>query len=294
MCISKPGPGVELQPSDIGYPSALSLQNALREWIEIRRWSLYTLTCALVQLAGGPEAVLASQETALVLHVIPRHHSDGEHSGNPAMAFRFGRAAITDKSSDDYVRANWTSVQENVKLVHDTSTVNFTLLSDTKWGTTGCYELTSPAVGTLPVVYVVHRTGVVHCHAFALFHRPLRHVQSQDVADARTRAALEELVRMMEEAISSILVYREPLGALQLEPDGWICEAAPGKRRKTWKWRRLPADEEMRRMREELLDRIVPGRTSGLTALQVLTLFDDRQDRASRTNETVRFACVRR
>ncbi|KAM5542666.1 hypothetical protein V8D89_003627 [Ganoderma adspersum] len=293
MCISKPDPDVELQPSDLGYPSALSLQNALREWIEIQRWSLYTLTCALVQLAGGPEAVLASQETALVLHVIPRHHSAGEHGGNPAMAFRFGRASITGKSSDDDVRANWADIQENIKLVHDTSTVNFTLLSETKSGATGCYELMAPAVGTLPVVYVVHRMGVVRCHAFALFHRPLCHVQSQDVANARTRAALEELVRMMEEALSSVIVYRESLCPLQLEPDGWICEAV-GKRRKTWTWRRLPADEEMRRKREELLDRIVPGRTSGLTAPQVLTLFNDRKDRCSQTREVVRFAYVRR
>ena len=270
MCLSKPDADVELQPSDLGYPSSLSIRYALGEWIEIQRWSLYTLTCTLVQLEGGPDVVLASQEKALLVHVIPRHRN--EHGGNPATAFRFGSAAIADKSSNDDVGANWEGIRDTVCLVHGASTLAI-LRTDPDPDRNGTRdELTAP-VGTFPVMFVVHGVGVVRHHAFTLFRHPLRHVKSQDAADACTRAALEDLVRMIRVILSGVLVYRSALDPRQPEPDLWICEPA-GKRKKTWKWKPFPVDEAIWRKREELLEVIVPGRTSDLTARQVLTLFD--------------------
>ncbi|PIL30605.1 hypothetical protein GSI_07306 [Ganoderma sinense ZZ0214-1] len=273
LCISESDAtgsvAVELLPSDLGYPSFLALHHALGEWVEIQRWSLYTLTCALVELEGGPTAVLESQEKVLLLHLVARHRADEEcNGGNPAMAFRFGHAVITDKASIQGIRENWAEVQKNVELVAANTAEAFLSSGRTR------NPMRIP-IGTFPVVYVVHRMGVVRYHAFTLFHLPLRHVRSQDVSDERTRAALEDLVRMMKEALCSILIYRRPEDPRQPEPDWWICEPV-GRRRKTWRWRLFPGTEEKWRHREELLERIVPGRTSGLTARQALTLLDYR------------------
>ncbi len=206
------------------------------------------------------------------------------------MAFRFGRAAITDKSHDDTVRAHWTAIQEHVERVNETSPLAF-LGSDPD--PDGTRDELAASVGRLPVVYVVHRGGVVRYHSFTLFDRPLCHVESQDLTDWRTRTALGEVVRMMKESLGNIIVYRNPLCPLQLEPDWWMCEPA-GKRGKTWQWRPFLADEGTWRKREELLDQIVPGaRASGLTARQVLTLFDHRQDRCSLASEMLMLAYAR-
>ena len=268
MCVSESDAcaNSEILPSELGYASPLALQEALGEWVEIQRWSLYTLTCALVQLAGGASAVLETQVKALLLHVVARPRD--EHDGNPSMAFRFGHAVITDKASVPGIRDNWAEIQKNVDIVETSTAETFLVSGRTR------DPLAAP-IGTFPVVYVVHRVGTVRYHAFTLFHLPFRYVESQDISDERTRAALEDLVRMMKEALCSILVYRRPEDPCQADPDWWICEP-DGRRRKKWRWKLFPWTEEKRRAREELLEKIVPGRTSSLTARQALTLLDYR------------------
>lgn len=193
----------------------MALQAALGEWVEIQRWSLFTLTCALVQLEGGPDAALEPQEKVLLLHVIARNHA--KHDGNPAMVFRLGHAVITDKSSNESIRENWAEVQKNVDIVNCNSEFAFLTSSRTRsW-------MAAP-IGMLPVVYVIHGVGAVRYHAFTLYSLRIRHVKSQDLTDERTRAVLADLVRIMKEVLCNIVMYHRPEDPCQREPDWWICE----------------------------------------------------------------------
>ena len=265
VCTIKSSADSELQASDFGYPSLLSHFNALHDWIELRRWCLFTLACALVQLEGGVDAVLATQKI-LVVNLIPAHRD--AHDGNPAMAFRLDAAALVDRACDDsdFLRENWAYIQANADL----------------WGRASANALLDPErscesptpVGSLPIVYIVRRTNMVSGHAFAPFRLPLRHVASENPADARTRAALEDLVRLMKGVLCMPFVFRRAENPRELQPDWGFLERM-GRRRKTWKWKDFPAgDEELWRTRERLLHMLMPGSTSELTPLQVLTLFN--------------------
>ncbi|KAI1782264.1 hypothetical protein LXA43DRAFT_1148444 [Ganoderma leucocontextum] len=247
LCTSEPNPNFELQASDLGYPSPLSLFNALIEWIELRRWCLYTLACALVRLEGGVEAVLAAQKVLLV-QVVPAHRT--EHDSNPAMAFQFDRAAIVENDGSDFLRENWASIRPNVEFARLSSA--FAFLDPAR------RDRLSAPVGSLPVVYVVHRTNIISGQAFPLLRLPLRHVDNQDVADGRTRAALEDLVRIMKAALCHVIVHRRAENPQQQEPDWGIFERT-GRRRKTWKWTLLSPDQETWRRREKLLDQMNVG-----------------------------------
>ena len=70
-------------------------------------------------------------------------------------------------------------------------------------------------------------------------------------------------------------VFRRAENPREPQPDWGFLERM-GRRRKTaWKWKDFPAgDEELWRTRERLLRMLMPGSTSDLTPLQVLTLFD--------------------
>ncbi|KAI1783167.1 hypothetical protein LXA43DRAFT_1134335 [Ganoderma leucocontextum] len=220
VCTTEPNANFELQATDLGYPSPLALSNALDEWIEIQRWCLYTLTCALVQLEGGVDAVLAAQK-GLVLHVVPAHRS--EHDGSPAMAFRFGHAVIADKDSDGFLRENWKDICATVEHAHVSSALAFLAAGERN-------ERLATPLGSFPVVYFVYRTNLASCHTFTLFHLPLRHVagNSKDedaAADGRTRAACEELVHVMKELLCSKIVYRRAENPRRgPEPDWGIYE----------------------------------------------------------------------
>ncbi|KAI1791287.1 hypothetical protein LXA43DRAFT_434698 [Ganoderma leucocontextum] len=275
-CSSEPNVDLNLQASHLGYPSSLSLLNALDEWIDTRRWCLYTLMCALVQLEGGVDAVLAdssgihparTSQKALILHVVPAHCT--EHDGNPALSFRLGHASIAHKDSEGFLRANWGAIEENAKLASTPFFFLANLLGSEKRD-----DVAAP-VGILPVVYIVHGTDIVNRQAFTLYHLPLRYVDGnlKDVADGRTRAACQELVEIMKDALSKPFVYMRAENLQRPEPDWGIYERT-GTQMKKWRWRQLPADRKSWRMWDRLTDELLPGRTSCLTPRQVLTLFD--------------------
>ncbi|KAI1782823.1 hypothetical protein LXA43DRAFT_1068247 [Ganoderma leucocontextum] len=268
-CTSKPNTNFELQESDLGYPSPLSFFHALSEWMELRRWCLSTLTCALVQLEGGVDAVLATQKV-LVFHIVPFHRT--EHDGDPAMAFRFDHAVFIHGDSDDFLHEKMAEIRANIPAATNLSSTPFpdplAFLDPERKD-----RLASP-VGSLPILYVVCRTSMVSGQVFTLFRLPLRHVDSEDPADERTRAALEDLATMMMAALCLQILYRHAENPQQLEPD-WGHFERTGRRGKTWKWTPLPASEEMWRRREKVLDQMTrPGSTSDLTPRQLLTLFD--------------------
>ncbi len=272
MCIGKPIVSAELDADDLGYPSNLSLFNALLEWIEIRRWCLLTLSCALVQLGGGVDAVLGTRKV-LLLDVVPVHHS--EHDGSPAMAFQLGQAALVDRDRDDFLRANWACIQDNIGLCGLSTTLALLgLLALLPAEPRGAL---ATLLGSVPDVFVVHGTNMVSSQVFTLFRLPLRHVASEDpTANAHTRAALEDLVKIMQGVLCTRMVFRRPEDPNQLQPDWGIFERT-GRRGKMWKWKHIPADEETWRGRAKALEELRPGSTSGLTTLQVLTLFDYRR-----------------
>ncbi|KAM5540750.1 hypothetical protein V8D89_005583 [Ganoderma adspersum] len=263
MCTIKSSTDSELQASYFSYPSLLSHFNTLHDWIELRRWSLFTLTCALIQLEGSIDAVLGAQKV-LVVNLIPAHRD--AHDGNLARAFRLDAAALVDRDSSNFLRENWAYIQANTDL----------------WGRTSANALlnqersdafTAP-VGSLPVVYIARRTSMVSSHAFTLFRLPLRHVMSEDAADTCTWAALEDLVRLMNGVLYTPFVFHRAENPHEPQPDWGFLECT-GRRGKTWKWRGVPADDqEQWRMWEKLLCLLMPGSTSDLTPLQVLTLFD--------------------
>ena len=266
MCRAEPDTSFELQAADLGYPSPLSLSAALDEWIEIRRWCLFTLTCALIMLEGGVDAVLASQLKAPMLTVVPAHLS--EHYGNPALAFRFGHAVIVDKDADDSLRESWDEIRTSVNLSIITSDLAFL---DTERRN----QRLAPPVGSFPVVFFVSRTNVANCHTFAPFHLPLRHVNGnlKDPACGHVRAACEELVHIMEALLSDELVYRRANDPRRPEPE-WGFYERVGRRRRKWQWRRIPQCQDSWRLWEKLTEDFLRDHASGLTPRQVLTLFD--------------------
>ena len=261
------------QANHLGYVSSLSLINVLDEWIEIRRWCLFTLACALVQLAGGVDAVLEgapaspllAAQKALILHIVPEPRT--AHGGNPALAFRLANASIVDRKSDDFLRANWEDIEVKARF----ASVPVMVL-------TGAYDsdtLAAPA-GILPAVYMVHGTDIYNPQAFTLFHLPLRHVGGtlKDPPDERTRAACEELVAIVKDIIHKPLVYMRADDWNQPEPDWGVYRLTGTQKKKGWECTELPADEKSWMMWERLVDEMWPGRTSGLTPCEVLTLFD--------------------
>ncbi|KAM5543183.1 hypothetical protein V8D89_003057 [Ganoderma adspersum] len=274
MCASKSNTDPNLQIAHLGYLGPQSFINALEEWVEIRRWCLYTLMCALVQLEGGVDAVLEggapdampTSQKALVLHVAPAEPA----GGNPAFAFRLSHASIAHKDSEGVLRDNWTDIEDNAKFTSMPVKILTQALGSNERGV----RLATPA-GILPAVYVVHGTNVVNRQAFTLYHLPLRYVDGnlKDVADGRTRAACEELVEMVKDLLDKPVVCREAEDLRRPEPDWGIYERT-GTRTKKWKWRYLPANGKSWRMWERLTDELFPGRTSRLTPRQVLTLFD--------------------
>ena len=255
--------------SDLGYPSTVSHFNKLLEWIELHHWCLFTLTCALVQLEGGVDAVVGTNKV-LVVYVNPAHRT--AHGGNPAMAFQLAQAALIERDKEDFLRENWAYIRANADLCGFSAAI--ALLDPGALLPERSDEVASP-VGTLPVVYVVRRTNMVSGQAFPLFSLPLRHRASEDVADARTRAAFEDLAKMMKGLLcDSDIVLRRAENPGEPQPDWGFLERT-GKRGKTWKWRGIPADDqEERRKQERVLRRLMTGSTSGLTPFQVLTLFD--------------------
>ncbi|KAI1782462.1 hypothetical protein LXA43DRAFT_453751 [Ganoderma leucocontextum] len=266
VCTPEPDTNFELQAADLGYHGFLSLHNALLEWVEIHRWCLYTLTCALVQLEGGVDAVIASQK-ALVLTVVPAHRT--EHDDNPALAFRFISAVIADTDSNTSLCENWAAIKDGADTLAQLFTPGFTNYPNSEPPN----ELPTP-VGNLPVIYLVDRTNVVSCQGFTLFHLPLRHVDGKDVADGRARAACEDLVQIIKGILYSDLVHRRAEDPRRPEPEVGIYERT-GRRKKTWKWRVLAGNPDRWGMWESLAAVMLPGGlSSGLTPRQVLTLFD--------------------
>ena len=275
MCVSKSNTNDvdDLQIAHLGYLGPQSFINALEEWVEIRRWCLFTLMCALVQLEGGVDAVLEgaapdtmpTSQKAIVLHVVAAKPADG----NPAFAFRLSHASIAHKDSEAVLRDNWTEIEDNAKFLSAPVKILTHALGSNKRG-----RLAIPA-GILPAVYVVRGTNVVNRQAFTLYHLPLRHVGGslKDVPDARTRAACEELVEIVKDLLDKPVVCMQADDLQRPEPDWGIYELTGGKTKK-WKWRELPADGKSWRTWERLTDEMWPGRTSRLTPREVLTLFD--------------------
>ena len=82
-------------------------------------------------------------------------------------------------------------------------------------------------------------------------------------------------MRLMKGVFYMPFVFRRAENPREPQPDWGFLERM-GRRRKTaWKWKDFPAgDEELWRTRERLLRMLMPGSTSDLTPLQVLTLYD--------------------
>ena len=273
QCTSQSNADRNVQANHLGYVSSLSLIIALDEWIEIRRWCLYTLMCALVQLEGGVDAMLEGSvshgtvpisQKALIFHVIPAHHAD--HDGNPALAFQLARVSVVARDSDDYLRANWEDVKNKAKAAGTSANMLFRALGADKL---------APPVGILPAVFMVDGTDIVYIHGFTLYHLPLRHLVGnlKDAPDARTRAACEELVAIAKDLLDKTLLFWQADDLLQPEPYWGIYERT-GARKKQWKGVQLAIDQNSWRLWEEQTDERWPGRTSGLTSRQVLMLFD--------------------
>ncbi|KAM5542695.1 hypothetical protein V8D89_003656 [Ganoderma adspersum] len=248
--------------SDLSYPSSVSHFNTLLEWVKLCRWCLFTLACALVQLEGGVDAVLGRQKV-LVVYINPAHHT--AHGGNPAAAFQLAQAALVERDKEDFLRKHWMYLQANADLCGFSAAIALR-----------CHRPPRPRAERRVHGPRREPPGRVHLsgHAFALFRLPLRHVASEDAADARTRAALEDLVRLMKRVFYMPFVFHRAEDPREPQPDLGFLEHT-GRWGKTWRWKDFPAgDEELRRMREKLLYLLMLGGMSDLTPLQVLMLFD--------------------
>ena len=216
--------------ADLGYPTPISLHQALCDWTEAHHWTLLTLVDILILLNGGVDYNgSGTRGLVVIVKAIPK-----TDNLNPARAFKVVNAEVGDQARYPRLALSWRDINEVCEEGFRTLMPVFEQ--------SGVAPELSP-VSVFPVLYVVQHTGMMVGKRHTLLRRPLRHVpQPVALHDPHTRTVLEDVVRLCTYLAGSEIVLRTiPTEGLTVDyiPIVGRMVRAPGSK-KAWKWKAVP------------------------------------------------------
>ncbi|CDO68868.1 hypothetical protein BN946_scf185000.g11 [Trametes cinnabarina] len=222
-------PGTSSQPdagsdSFAGFPTAISLADAIREWVRIHDYGFNVIANATVLLNGGVDRAFASpQALRFELDIGPNNKGDG----NPANVFKLDRISLDTKES--FLRPTgltdaeaWDRREEQCRYDAMRKRVEFPHVTIT---------------GVLPAAFLVLNTGLVAWHQFPVF--APRHFDFSAPLAPPLQFLLDDLIAMSLVAMNAGDILRLPkvhIGRPEPEVGNLI------RRDKQWKWRNKDED----------------------------------------------------
>ncbi|KAI9056924.1 hypothetical protein FKP32DRAFT_1598804 [Trametes sanguinea] len=139
-----------------GFPTAISLADAIREWVRIHDYGFTVITESTVLLNGGVNHAFAtSHALRFVLDLGPNNKGDG----NPATVFKLIHKSLETKASflrqpDLTDEEDWSKREQACRLEAVRKRLEVPHVT---------------VAGVLPAAFMVHNTGLVAWHRFPIF-----------------------------------------------------------------------------------------------------------------------------
>lgn len=194
----------------LGRATVAEVVQAAKDWTVAHRLSLFMLTTVLVELGGGVDVAL-NEPHVVIFELGPPKAYDG----SPSTAFKLeaGSYIHRDDLKGSVVESQWsapaTAMREAIARE--------------------CRDNPDVA-GLVPVTFCLRGSPIAPNTSFPLC-RP--RVPEGRTVDARTRAALQQLIALLSPVINDGLVLSVPTDASQIVPDmGRLVQG-----RKSWVWR---------------------------------------------------------
>ncbi|KAI0767208.1 hypothetical protein C8Q74DRAFT_1219145 [Fomes fomentarius] len=206
---ARSSPAIQLVLDRLGYPTVMSLADALRDWLEIHKHALQIMATISAHLNGGIEHNLQSPERAFVMYVDVREHILGNLNDNPAARFRIENSLIRDKSElpgipwhepDEYdIDSSDTDSYSDSDLDLTPGSSSQLVLENGGASATATEDLPAPGpdpdsfgyFSSIAIFQPDGLPGALTCHRLVRLYRTRR---ADDTAlDEETRVALKEL-----------------------------------------------------------------------------------------------------
>ncbi|RPD59220.1 hypothetical protein L226DRAFT_102156 [Lentinus tigrinus ALCF2SS1-7] len=232
----------------LGFPTAVSLAHALKDWAEAHRWSFTTMTKATVLLQGGPDSMKLNSGTPHFMSYMITPNKAGD--GSPASTFRVESLGLI--SADEYrggdamLQKAWEDAEPGRKAMD----ASFRQDGDPSFA------------GVISVVYFLNNTGmVVHNQ------HPVYRARRNAPLDDPTKTAVRDLLGICKGSINAGVCLRT-ITPSSHTPYPYLMVRA---KRKTWSTESLFRDNDS----WNSVARILPfyNARSGLLPQDIFDLF---------------------
>ncbi|TFK87934.1 hypothetical protein K466DRAFT_599095 [Polyporus arcularius HHB13444] len=194
----------------LGFPTAVSLAHALKDWAEAHRWTFTTMTKATVLLEGGPDCLQLNTGTPRFMSYIITPNKAGD--GSPASTFLVESACLISAEEcgggSSVLQKAWEDAEPGRKAM------------DASFREDG----EASFAGVISVIYFFHNTGmVVHNQ------HPVYRTQNNAPLDEQTKTVVRDLLSMCKGSINAGVCLRAHNPSSNL-PDPYLMVRS----KKTW------------------------------------------------------------
>ncbi|OJT12229.1 hypothetical protein TRAPUB_11217 [Trametes pubescens] len=200
-----------------GYPSAITLGNAIKLWVEIHNYGFTVVTNTVILLNNDIQPSDFSREIWAYLFVLDVGANSQGPDGNPAKAFQLLQTSLVRKEELGPLSDEWDEMVNHCRLAAAARREE---------------DPVHLLAAYLPAIFVMANTGLTTRHHFPVY---LPRREDAFSLDGTYRSIIADAHRMCSEAMNAGDIFRVPLSGIYKHTPDLGTVVKHGKKNK-WRW----------------------------------------------------------